>query len=567
MLEATAHATGTTCDPNGIYQIRSGPCGATPPLDSCFPAGTKVLMEDENQKNIEDVKVGDKVISQSENGKKSVSMVTKLDQPVRDHLCRIKFTDGDNLKLTDEHPLFTQDGWKAINPKNTLKEAPRLAVTGLKKGDEVVKSDGTKAEVSLFSCWSQKVQTYNLILDNGANTYFANGFLVHNKGETPPPSSCVPGCHDNYTTKTGNILCSSMEGGYCIVAYESGDYDCSGTNEQINCGTQGFSSAMCGCLTCSNCGTYPNCYDPYCSASCTYGCSSVSCDGGVCNPPPPTPVPCTTDISANPTTVGVEELFSLSWSNTRADSCTIQANDHTPLSIATSGFDPNNYQYETTAYTFSCNGGECADSVMVNMATPTPTPAPAAGPWWQVVNGDVQTNGDLDSSIPGGYYFGLDGLGGFPGVAKYGGSTSLSSANVSDKGWLANSLYAPANGRVQNYAYFRRLIPEDVVLNPIPSNSVAGSFFTSGGTISDGYYWYEYDASVTGLDLSITSPTTLPDGRKVIILITGANLNIQGSITYTSGESILVALVNGDINIDPYVGGGDKDCGGEIAPL
>jgi len=36
------------------------------------------------KKNIEEVKVGDKVVSQDEKGNKSVSRVTKLDQPVRD---------------------------------------------------------------------------------------------------------------------------------------------------------------------------------------------------------------------------------------------------------------------------------------------------------------------------------------------------------------------------------------------------------------------------------------------------------------------------------------------------
>jgi hypothetical protein len=87
--------------------------------------------------------------------------------------------------------------------------------------------------------------------------------------------------------------------------------------------------------------------------------------------------------------------------------------------------------------------------------TPTPTPTPA-GPWWQVKDADVQTNGDLRSKVPSGYYFGLPGLGGFPGVAKYGGSTSLSSATVSAKGWLAESAYAPPNNKIQDYSYFRR---------------------------------------------------------------------------------------------------------------
>ncbi len=195
-------------------------------------------------------------------------------------------------------------------------------------------------------------------------------------------------------------------------------------------------------------------------------------------------------------------------------------------------------------------------------STPTPIPTPTASPtptsagaWWQVVDSDVQTNGDLNSSVPTGLYFGFPGLGGFPGVAKYGDSTNLSSAKASAKGWLANSRYAPANGRVQDYAYFRRLIPEDVTLNPVSS-------FPSGGTASDGYYWYEYDGSVTGLPFRITSSVNLPAGRKVVLLVTGADLNIEKSINYTSGESIFVALVDGNINIDPSVGGAAFDLQG-----
>lgn len=227
-------------------------------------------------------------------------------------------------------------------------------------------------------------------------------------------------------------------------------------------------------------------------------------------------------------------------------------------------------------WTVACNNGPCCDpdswgvcSVSCgggtqtnDCGTPRSCNPQACGPWWQVKDADVQTNGDLDSTVPGGLYFGLPGLGEFPGVAKYGGSTSLTSLNVSSKGWLANSLYSPSNNKIQNYTYFRRLIPEDVILNPISSSSIDGSFFESGGTLSDGYYWYEYDGSVTGLPLSITSSITLPDERKVVILVTGTDLNIGGSITYTSGKSILVILVNGNINIDPLVGGAVYDLQG-----
>jgi hypothetical protein len=140
-------------------------------------------MGDQTEKKIEEVKVGDKVESQSEDGKKLISTVTKLELPVRDNMCQINFTDGEKFRLTSEHPVFSQDGWKSIDINAIKKEMPNLAVIELKKGDKLVKADGTWAQVDSFACWSTTAQTYNLILDGGAHTYFAGGFLVHNKGQ------------------------------------------------------------------------------------------------------------------------------------------------------------------------------------------------------------------------------------------------------------------------------------------------------------------------------------------------------------------------------------------------
>ncbi len=77
---------------------------------TCFAAGTKVTVPKSDSmvsvvsdasnyetRNIEDIKVGDKVLSQDEAGNKSISTVTKLDQPIRDHMCRVDFAGGDEL--------------------------------------------------------------------------------------------------------------------------------------------------------------------------------------------------------------------------------------------------------------------------------------------------------------------------------------------------------------------------------------------------------------------------------------------------------------------------------------
>lgn len=150
---------------------------------SCFPAGTKVSLQNGSTKNIEDIKVGDKVISEDTNGKQSISTVASLEQPVSDNLCEIKYTDGESLKVTKGHPLFTQNGWKAIDMNEASKEDPGVPVSTLKVGDFMKKITGSWAQISNVSCKNETVQTYNLTVDNN-HSYFAGGFLAHNKGQT-----------------------------------------------------------------------------------------------------------------------------------------------------------------------------------------------------------------------------------------------------------------------------------------------------------------------------------------------------------------------------------------------
>lgn len=168
---------------------------------TCFAAGTKVNTL-EGKVDIESVKVGDKVVSQDESGKKSMSTVAGLDQPVREHMCRLDFDNGLTLKMTEEHPVMTQDGWKALDPNKTKNENPNLKVKKLQTGDKIVRDDGSFSELNNVSCWSEITPAYNLILDGSVNTYFANGFLAHNKGGAGDPT-CVPNCPADYCGDDG----------------------------------------------------------------------------------------------------------------------------------------------------------------------------------------------------------------------------------------------------------------------------------------------------------------------------------------------------------------------------
>lgn len=187
----------------------------------------------------------------------------------------------------------------------------------------------------------------------------------------------------------------------------------------------------------------------------------------------------------------------------------------------------------------------CSQTISVNVTN---------GQWWQVGDGDVSTNGSLTDQVATGDYFDLAGSGGYPGVPSYGTTTNLTSSNVSATGWLTHS--SETSPTVYNYSYFESKIPSDTVINTITDTNVDGSYFESGGTESYGYYWYEYDGSTSGLDLTINSAADLGD-RKVVLLVKSANLYLNGPINLTDGQGFFLTVAGKDTNGDKgniYVG-------------
>lgn len=201
-------------------------------------------------------------------------------------------------------------------------------------------------------------------------------------------------------------------------------------------------------------------------------------------------------------------------------------------SVTHTGVSGNNYCWKVRA----SNGVQTADSEVRCFTINTIT-----DPWWQVKDGDVTTNGDLSSEVPGTQLFDIVGLGGFPGVPVFGGTFNLSGtpARISTTSWNADT--TTTQSRIFNYSYFENLIPEDVSFNGV-------SELVSGGTqYSDGYEWFKAtgDVSTTG-DINIGN-------RKVILFVEGGNLNINGKVNLTDGVGFLGAFVEGSINIDSAV--------------
>lgn len=146
---------------------------------TCFTAGTEVIMESGSVKAIEDVMIGD--ILRGQNGSNTV---VAFDHPLLGDRLLHSINDSQYF-VTSEHPFFTGDGWKAIDPEATARENAELAkeVSVLSVGDRIQTEGGDYVEVTRIdsNSFDPDTQLYNFKLD-GDNTYYANDMLVHNKG-------------------------------------------------------------------------------------------------------------------------------------------------------------------------------------------------------------------------------------------------------------------------------------------------------------------------------------------------------------------------------------------------
>jgi hypothetical protein len=134
--------------------------------DSCFLAGTKVLMADGGYKNIEEIMAGDRVMSlDMESGARETDTVVKL--LVHDNVPDGHLLVNGNLKVTPNHRVWSPN-------KNAW-----VRIGYLSAGDELLDSSGNNVKISSLE-WIDGTNTvFNLTLDNNHN-YFTEDYLVHN---------------------------------------------------------------------------------------------------------------------------------------------------------------------------------------------------------------------------------------------------------------------------------------------------------------------------------------------------------------------------------------------------
>ena len=196
--------------------------GTTPP-SSCFVAWTKVTMADGSQKNIEDIKIWEKILWQDG----SVNTVLWYDRPLlwNRHLWSI---NGWEYFVSDEHPFMTTEWWKSFNPEMTKLEID-LNATELKVWDSLVTENGT-VEIDTVDYIDAKdsTQLYNFVLD-GNHTYYANNYLVHNKWGWGPSCDKITTDPDVTTSlaswKDIAVTCTATSSAYILIDCDYKDWN------------------------------------------------------------------------------------------------------------------------------------------------------------------------------------------------------------------------------------------------------------------------------------------------------------------------------------------------------
>jgi hypothetical protein len=172
-----------------IMSVNSQLCDA-PGGGCCLLSGTEILLNNGDVKNIEDIVIGDEVITYDFNNDYNVSgIVTKLFSPIHNDIIKILLSNGFVLDCTSTHPIWcvSKNSWVSLNPLETLKSMS-IDIQNLSINDVLLSIDNCYVfVVDIIEIDSEYITTYDIsVIPN--NNYYANDILVHNKIDPNDPN-------------------------------------------------------------------------------------------------------------------------------------------------------------------------------------------------------------------------------------------------------------------------------------------------------------------------------------------------------------------------------------------
>lgn len=149
----------------------------------CFVGDTKITMSDGSIRNIEDILVGDSILTYDpETSLRGTGSVSSIESPIKDDIIEFILSNGTTINATTEHPFWViNKGWASYSPERTMLDH-QMNVARIEKEDILTDSDGNP--VTLLDMKDNNTEfkkVYNILMSEGHHTYYANGILVHNK--------------------------------------------------------------------------------------------------------------------------------------------------------------------------------------------------------------------------------------------------------------------------------------------------------------------------------------------------------------------------------------------------
>lgn len=150
----------------------------------CFVAGTQITLEGGSKKNIEDIVIGDEVLSFNEASNLiEPKKVVELKQPVHNDLVRYHLSNSTTLTCTFDHPIYVDAMELASYKPELTNQRYNLGreVKQIKVGDMVrLSTYGHTAIKEIEVLPAEDTQTYIFTVEDNHN-FYANDILVHNK--------------------------------------------------------------------------------------------------------------------------------------------------------------------------------------------------------------------------------------------------------------------------------------------------------------------------------------------------------------------------------------------------
>jgi hypothetical protein len=211
---------------NGSTSINSIVSSNSP----CFVAGTQILLENGLTKNIEDVVIGDYVVSfDLKNNESKVSKVLNIFSKTIDKIIEYEFSDGSTLRATLDHPIYViNKGWcnylgepeqyNGFSMEGT-KPVKKLEIEKIEIGN-ILKLHSGDVKLINMNVIEESTLVYNLSEIEKYHTYFANNILVHNYRPPLCFTSDTKVKMEDGSFK--NIV--DIEIGDYVVSYKDGEY-------------------------------------------------------------------------------------------------------------------------------------------------------------------------------------------------------------------------------------------------------------------------------------------------------------------------------------------------------